>query len=72
MYPPPMDNDYLRQNHYQPPSSTPVAVPSNLPTRLRNLTSGFAAPVVKLTNQKRCSLPAGYVPGDRDVICGRG
>jgi hypothetical protein len=55
-------------------NSSAPAVPntSALPTRLRNLTSGFAAPVIKLTNQKRCSMPTSYVPGDRDVICGRG
>ena len=54
-------------------SSAPTVPNSGaLPTRLRNLTSGFAAPVIKLTNQKRCSMPSGYVPGDRDVICGRG
>lgn len=66
------NNPYDNADMYPVEDSSTTPFPSAFPTRLRNLTSGFAAPVIKLTNQKRCSLPPGYIPGDRDVICGRG
>jgi hypothetical protein len=69
MYPPSTHDDPLLVRDRQ--TSRDGALPA-LPTRLLNLTAGFASPVIKLTNQKRSSLPPGYKPGDRDVICGRG
>ena len=52
-------------------SSYPPAAFESVPTRLHNLTK-VVTPTVRLNNQKRCSLPSGYIPGNRDVICGRG
>ena len=76
--PPALDDtamyDTTRDIQPPAPSSADLLLSSiesaNVPTRLNNLQ--MKAPTLRIANQKRCSLPMGYVPGDKDVVSGRG
>jgi len=63
MHPYPLDDHMMME------SGASTTATTNVPTRLLNLQQ---APQVRIANQKRCSLPLSYVPGDKDVVCGRG